>query len=43
MNGWDLPFDEDEYTNLVVSVAAGVLTKAELSDVFELRCKPVES
>jgi death-on-curing protein len=42
MNGWDLPFSEDEYTNLVLSVASRVLTKAKLSEIFELRCRPVE-
>ena len=41
MNDWNPTFGEDEYAELVLSAAAGVLSKAQLTGIFELRCEPI--
>ena len=42
MNDWDLTFDEDEYADLVLSVASGIVGKAELTQTFHTRCRPID-
>src|SRR5258708_7184442 len=42
MNDWDLSFDEDEYSDLVLSIASGTTGKAELTQIFETRCRPID-
>jgi death-on-curing protein len=42
MNDWEPEFDEQELVDLVLSVASGRVGKAELTGVFESRCRPVE-
>ncbi len=41
MNDWDLDFSEDEFADLVLSVAAGAISKPALTDLFEACCHPV--
>ncbi len=38
LNDWDMSFGEDELADLVLSVAAGCATKAELTEIFRTRC-----
>ena len=42
MNDWEPTFDEEELVEMVLSVAAGGLSKQRLIEVFESRCKPPE-
>ena len=42
MNNWDLTFSEDEFVELVLSVASGGIGKQELIEIFERRCKVLE-
>jgi death-on-curing protein len=42
MNGWDVMFDDEELVELVLSVASGGMGKAQLIEIFDSRCKPVE-
>ncbi|HEY1219500.1 MAG: type II toxin-antitoxin system death-on-curing family toxin [Bryobacteraceae bacterium] len=42
MNGWEPDFGEEELVDLVLAVASGRLAKAELTRIFEARCRPVE-
>ena len=42
MNNWEPTFDEEELVDLVLSVAAGGLSKPRLIEIFESRCKPSE-
>jgi death-on-curing protein len=41
MNDWNPTFGEDEFADLVVSVAAGQVNKERLTEIFELRCEPI--
>jgi death on curing protein len=43
MNDWTPTFGEEEFADLVLSVAAGVLSKVQLTGIFESRCEPVEA
>jgi len=42
MNNWNSTFTEDEFADLVLSVASGGLGKPDLIGIFERRCKPLE-
>jgi death on curing protein len=42
MNNWNPTFGEDEFADLVLSVAAGVLGKAKLIEIFEACCEPMK-
>ena len=42
MNDCEPTFDEDELADLVLSVAAGGLSKPGLIEIFESHCKPLE-
>jgi death on curing protein len=42
MNDWKPDFEEEELVELVLSVASGRLTKAELTGTFEARCRPAD-
>ena len=42
MNNWEPTFDEEELVDLVLSVAAGGLSKPRLIEIFESRCNPSE-
>lgn len=41
MNGWQPSFSEEELVEVVLSVASGELSKAQLTEVFESRCTPL--
>jgi len=41
MNDWEPSFNEAELVEVVLSVASGDLGKAQLTEVFESRCKPL--
>jgi len=41
MNDWEPSFNEEELVEVVLSVASGDLGKAQLTEVFESRCKPL--
>ena len=41
MNDWEPSFSQEELVEVVLSVASGVLGKAQLTEVFEARCKPL--
>lgn len=41
MNGWEPDFSEEELVDVVLSVASGVLAKAELTGILEARCRPL--
>jgi death-on-curing protein len=43
MNDWEPEFGEDELVELVLAVASGSTSKAELTGVFERRCRPAPS
>jgi death-on-curing protein len=40
INDWNPTFEEEEFADLVLSVAAGVLSKVKLIEIFESRCEP---
>ena len=42
LNDWEPISDEEELVDLVLSVAAGGLSKPRLIEIFESRCKPSE-
>jgi death-on-curing protein len=42
MNNWEPTFDAEELVDLVLSVAAGGLSKPRLIEIFESRCNPSE-
>ena len=42
MNNWEPTFDEEELVDLVLSIATGELSKAELTEIFQSRCKSIE-
>jgi hypothetical protein len=42
MNNWEPTFDEVELVRFVLSVASGELSKPELTEIFQSRCKPNE-
>ena len=42
MNDWEPTFNEEELVDFVLSVATGELSKAELTEIFQSRCKPIE-
>ncbi len=41
MNDWEPTFDETELVDLVLAVASGGMTKQDLIQAFESRCRPV--
>jgi death-on-curing protein len=41
MNDWEPFFSQEELVEVVLSVASGDLGKAQLTEVFESRCKPL--
>src|SRR5450755_2575989 len=41
MNDWEPSFSQEELVEVVLSVASGELSKAELTEIFESRCKPL--
>ena len=41
MNDRDLSLNEDQLTDLVLSVASGVLDKSELTAIFDEQCTPL--
>jgi death-on-curing protein len=41
MNDWEPSFSQEELIEVVLSVASGDLDKAQLTEVFESRCKPL--
>ena len=43
LNAWDLDLDSDELVNVVINVASGRLTKSELTETFESRCRPARA
>jgi death-on-curing protein len=43
MNNWEPTFDTEELVDVVLSVASGGLSKARLIEIFESRCKPLET
>jgi death on curing protein len=42
INNWEPTWDEDEFVELVLSVASGRLAKQELTAAFETRCRAIE-
>ena len=40
MNDWEPDFEPDEFTELVLSVASGVMDKARVTALFEAHCRP---
>jgi death-on-curing protein len=42
INDWEVSFDQDELVDVVLSVASGRLSKAQLTEVFESRSKPLD-
>src|ERR1017187_4204571 len=42
MNDWEPTFDEEEFVDMVLAVAAGGLSKPRLIEIFESRCRPSE-
>jgi len=42
MNNWEPSIDEEEFLELVLSVASGRLSKPRLIEIFESRCRPLE-
>jgi len=43
MNDWEPAFEEEELADLVLSIASGGLSKPQLIEIFESRCRPFES
>jgi hypothetical protein len=41
MNDWEPSFNPEELVAVVLSVASGGTSKAQLTDIFETHCKPV--
>jgi death-on-curing protein len=41
MNDWEPTFEEDEFADLVLSVASGQIAKPGLTAIFESRCQMV--
>jgi death-on-curing protein len=41
MNDWEPSFSQEELVEVVLSVASGQLSKAQLTEIFESRCKPL--
>jgi death on curing protein len=41
MNDWELSFSQEELVEVVLSVASGELSKAQLTEIFQSRCKPL--
>jgi death-on-curing protein len=41
MNDWEPTFEEDEFADLVLSVASGHIAKPEVTGIFESRCRPL--
>ena len=41
MNDWEPSFSQEELVEVVLSVASGELSKAQLTAIFESRCKPL--
>src|SRR5271166_4522009 len=39
LNDWEPTFDEEEFANLVLSVACGQINKSRLTEIFEGRCR----
>jgi death-on-curing protein len=42
MNNWEPTFDAEELADLVLSIASGGLSKPQLIEIFESRCRPLE-
>lgn len=42
MNDWEPTFDETELVDLVLAVASGGMTKQDLTEAFEARCRPID-
>lgn len=42
MNDWEPTFEEDEFVELVLSVASSELKKPELVETFASRCRPTK-
>jgi death-on-curing protein len=40
MNDWDPSFTQEELAEVVLSLASGELSKTQLTEIFESRCKP---
>ena len=40
VNDWDLDLGSDELVDVVLNVASGKLGKPELTQIFEMRCRP---
>lgn len=40
INDWEPDFSEDGLVDLVLSVASGAMSKPELTERFEARCRP---
>jgi len=43
MNSWEPTFEEEELADLVLSIASEGLSKPQLIEIFESRCRPFES
>ena len=43
MNNWEPNFEPDEFFDLVLSVASGMVDKAALTALFELHCRPSDT
>ncbi|MCU1236067.1 MAG: death-on-curing family protein [Candidatus Solibacter sp.] len=43
MNDWEPDFEPDELTELVLSVASGVMDKARVTVLFETHCRPSDT
>jgi death-on-curing protein len=43
MNSWEPIFEEEEFADLVLSIASEGLSKPRLIEIFEARCRPFES
>jgi death-on-curing protein len=41
MNDWEPSFTQEGLVEVVLSVASGELSKAQLTEIFESRCKPL--
>jgi hypothetical protein len=41
MNDWEPSFSQEELVEVVLSVASGKLSKAQLTEIFESRCTPL--
>ena len=42
INDWEVSFDQDELVDVVLSVASERLSKAQLTEIFESRSKPLD-